>query len=201
MALRGITPLPVSASAPVDATYVTLSTDATLTNERVLTAGTNISLVDSGPGGTITINATGGGSQAALQFQDEGINLGASGTVDTVNFTGGGVTASRAVNTVTVNIPAGGAGTFAITEVEVDFGTTPTWDASFVITDASVVNSTYKVIVQESGKAATGRATGDSLWDSIVVTALPAAGSFTAQCRAVPGPVVGKRKLHYSLAA
>lgn len=44
--------------APTNATYVTLSTDATLTNERVLTAGTNITLTDAGAGSTITVAAS-----------------------------------------------------------------------------------------------------------------------------------------------
>jgi hypothetical protein len=48
--------------APTDATYVTLSTNGTLTNERVLTAGSGISLTDGGAGSTITISATGGGA-------------------------------------------------------------------------------------------------------------------------------------------
>lgn len=47
--------------APTNATYVTLSNDATLTNERVLTAGSGISIVDAGAGSTVTISATGGG--------------------------------------------------------------------------------------------------------------------------------------------
>lgn len=42
--------------APTDATYVTLSTDATLTNERVLTAGAGIDITDGGAGSTITID-------------------------------------------------------------------------------------------------------------------------------------------------
>lgn len=45
--------------APTDAAYVTLSTDATLTDERVLTAGTGISIVDGGAGSTVTVSATG----------------------------------------------------------------------------------------------------------------------------------------------
>lgn len=44
-------------SAPYDAQYVTLATNATLTNERVLTAGANITLTDAGAGSTITIAA------------------------------------------------------------------------------------------------------------------------------------------------
>lgn len=51
--------------APTNATYVTLSNDATLTNERVLTAGTGISIVDGGAGSTITISASGGGGGLA----------------------------------------------------------------------------------------------------------------------------------------
>ena len=44
--------------APVDATYVTLSTNGTLTDERVLTAGTNVSITDGGAGSTVTIAST-----------------------------------------------------------------------------------------------------------------------------------------------
>jgi len=46
--------------APVDAEYLVLSTDATLTDERVFTAGTGVSTVDGGPGGayTISVDAT-----------------------------------------------------------------------------------------------------------------------------------------------
>ncbi len=40
---------------PTDATYVTLSTNGTLTNERVLTAGTGISITDAGAGSSATV--------------------------------------------------------------------------------------------------------------------------------------------------
>ena len=43
--------------APTSAQYVTLATDATLTNERVLTAGTGITLTDAGAGSTLTVAA------------------------------------------------------------------------------------------------------------------------------------------------
>lgn len=48
--------------------------------------------------------------QTDIQFQDESINLGTSGTVDTVDFTGSGVTATRTGNKVTVNVTGGGGG-------------------------------------------------------------------------------------------
>lgn len=47
--------------APETAQYVVLATNGTLTNERVLTAGTGISITDGGAGSTVTIEATGGG--------------------------------------------------------------------------------------------------------------------------------------------
>ncbi len=42
--------------APSDGEYVTLSTDATLTDERVLTAGDGVVLTDGGAGSTITVD-------------------------------------------------------------------------------------------------------------------------------------------------
>ena len=47
--------------APTNAQYVTLATNGSLSAERVLTAGSNISLTDGGAGGTLTIAATAGG--------------------------------------------------------------------------------------------------------------------------------------------
>ncbi len=45
--------------APKDAQYLTLATNATLTNERVVTAGNGITLTDAGAGSTLTIASTG----------------------------------------------------------------------------------------------------------------------------------------------
>lgn len=95
--------------------------------------------------------------------------------------------------------PAGGGGGGTWTEIEVDFGTTPVADKLFSVSDGTV-SSTSKVIIMESGKAATGRIAGDAEWDSITAAALPATGSFTIYALARPGPVVGKRKLHYTVA-
>ena len=44
--------------APINAEYVVMALDPTLTQERVLTAGTNITIVDGGANGPVTINAT-----------------------------------------------------------------------------------------------------------------------------------------------
>ena len=86
----------------------------------------------------------------------------------------------------------------SVTETEVDFGTTPTTDKLFTITDAGV-SSTSKIIIQETGKPATDRAAGDAQWDSITYAAYPGTGSFTVYAKA-SGSVVGKRKVEYMVA-
>lgn len=50
--ISDVTSLPASA----DATYVTLSANSELTNERVLSAGTGMAVVDGGAGGSVTLN-------------------------------------------------------------------------------------------------------------------------------------------------
>lgn len=95
------------------------------------------------------------------------------------------------------DLNATGAGS-VWTEYEIDFGTLPRFDALFTITDAAV-SSTSKIIISETGKPATGRVAGDSQWDYISLAALPVAGSFTVYAMAIPGPVVGKRKIQYQV--
>jgi hypothetical protein len=51
-----------SGAAPDSASYVVIGSNAILTNERALAAGSGISIVDGGAGAAVTISATGGGS-------------------------------------------------------------------------------------------------------------------------------------------
>lgn len=51
--------------APTNASYVTMALNATLTNERVLTAGTNITITDGGANGPVTIAAATGAPSTA----------------------------------------------------------------------------------------------------------------------------------------
>jgi hypothetical protein len=46
---------------------VVLATNGTLTNERVLTAGSGISITDGGAGSSVTIEATGGSGLSQAQ--------------------------------------------------------------------------------------------------------------------------------------
>jgi len=94
----------------------------------------------------------------------------------------------------------GGGGSATWTEIEVDFGSSPVYDATFTVTDAAV-SSTTEVAVIQSGNAATDRGSGDALWDSISYAAQQGSGSFTLYALATPGPVVGKRKILYQIGA
>jgi hypothetical protein len=97
----------------------------------------------------------------------------------------------------TLNAAGGGGSTW--TEAEVDF-LTPSYDYQFTVTDATV-GVASKITVIPCGKAATGRTADDWQWDGITFAALPAVGSFTLYATAHPGPVVGKRKIQYSVAS
>jgi hypothetical protein len=78
---------PSGTGAPASASYVTLGTDGTLSSERVLTAGTGISLTDGGAGSTITVTNTSPGGGLVLL---ESHSASASATLDftTRNATG-----------------------------------------------------------------------------------------------------------------
>lgn len=115
-----------------------------------------------------------------------------------LNFTGAGVTVTDTAGETVVNISAGGGASW--TEIEVDFGATPVYSASFTITDAAI-SAASKVQVLPCGKAATGRTADDWAWDGAVFAALPGSGSATCYAHFLPGPVVGLRKIQYSVGA
>tara|TARA_R110002050_G_scaffold122428_1_gene241008 strand:- start:362 stop:2242 length:1881 start_codon:yes stop_codon:yes gene_type:complete len=89
--------------APTDAEYVTLSANGSLTNERVLTAGTGIGLVDGGAGSTLTIF-------------NSGVTLLTAGTGISLNSSTGGV--------VITNTVAAGTITGSITDNQIAVGAT-----------------------------------------------------------------------------
>lgn len=95
--------------------------------------------------------------------------------------------------------PAGGGGG-TWTEVEIDFGSVPVYEATFTITDAAITSPAVKMAIIPCGKAATGRTADDWQWDGGTFAANPGTGS--AECFAAffPGPIVGRRTLQYQVA-
>jgi len=93
--------------APVDGGYV-VWTSVGSTNERILTAGTNVTIDTSTPG-QIIVNSSGGGSSSFdggySLVQDDGVDLTKRSTVD---FTGSGVTCTDTGSKTSCDIPGGG---------------------------------------------------------------------------------------------
>jgi hypothetical protein len=76
-----------------------------------------------------------------------------------MNFVGAGVTASVSTGTATVTI-TGGAGSFGVTQTEVDLGSTPKKDGSFTISNGAITNG-QRMIITQAGDALTGKGAGD----------------------------------------
>ncbi len=76
--------IPSGGAAPYDASYLTLATNATLINERVLTAGTGIQFTDNGAGSTLVVTNNG---------------------VTSITGTANQVIASAATGAVTLSLP------------------------------------------------------------------------------------------------
>lgn len=80
-----------SGFAPTDATYITLSANATLTNERVLTAGKNVFITDAGANSTVTVEvnaltSTTSATTNLLVTSNSVLIVDASGGAKTVNL-------------------------------------------------------------------------------------------------------------------
>jgi hypothetical protein len=130
-----------------------------------------------------------------LLVQDEGTT---QGSVDTINFTGSAVTASVSGSTATINI-VGGSGSFSMTQVEIDFGSTPTSYKTFVISDASITSSS-KILVMQAGDAPTGKSADENEMDYLKFSAIPGSGQFTLNAYSIDGSVINKFKINYTIA-
>lgn len=92
----------------------------------------------------------------------------------------------------------GGGGGVTLTEVEIDFGSTPVTSKTFTITDAAVTGPTKNILVYTSPNVATGRAGNDWELDMPFFSALAGTGDFTLSV-IFHSHVVGKRKINYQI--
>lgn len=87
----------------------------------------------------------------------------------------------------------------SITKVELDFGATPVDSIQFTVVDAAVSTSS-KIIIVQSGEAATGRDADENEMDPIHVSAKPETGQFKVLAHSLKGRVTGKFKFNYQVA-
>lgn len=110
-AFRALVTADLPASLGLTQTFVTQAAEASLSNSRVLTAGTNITITDHGPGAALTIASTASGGGGTLQssvFTANGtFNVPASVTAVWLTMIGGGGSGSAST---TVGGGGGGAG-------------------------------------------------------------------------------------------
>jgi hypothetical protein len=195
--------------APTNASYVTLSTDGTLTAERVLTAGSGISITDGGPGGAVTVASTvtpgvptsrtisttaplagGGDLSADRTLTISTFTSGASGIVPASG--GGTVNFLRADGTWAA--PAGGGGVAATAYVQ--FGGVANTRQTANVVAASVTPAS---IISVSWGAVQNTDDNDPEMDDITFNAIPGTGSFTlvASCQ---NQFLGRCRVNYTVA-
>lgn len=105
-------------------------------------------------------------------------------------------TAHTHVTADITDLPAPGGGSVSVCEV--DFGATAARSRRFTVVDAAIT-ATSKLIVAQSGIAATGKAADENEIDALVARATPNAGSMTVYVDALHGFLRGKYKLNYTV--
>lgn len=86
----------------------------------------------------------------------------------------------------------------AFTDVQIDFGANPVFDAKISIVDGAAAPGQY-VVINLGNKFASAAELDGYQWDGLIVAAVPAAGQIDLYIQANPGPVSGTREISYAL--
>ena len=176
--------------APTNASYVVLGLDAGLTAERVLTAGSGISITDGGAGGPVTIACTvspgvptsrqinttapltgGGALSADLTL---GVDLFTDVDDGIVPASGGGTVNFLRADGTWAAPASGGGGAYGTAYV--DFGATPGTRLTATVVDAAVTPSSVVVVTWGDVQLTDDN---DPELDPITFFATPGSGQFT----------------------
>ena len=90
-----------------------------------------------------------------------------------------------------------GINSSVITQVELDFGSTPTRSKKFTITNANVTASS-QLQMWQSADAPTGRSNDENEMDAFVCRVYASTGTIIAYIDSLLGPVAGKYKFNYA---
>jgi Protein of unknown function (DUF2793) len=174
---------------------------------RLTVSSAAVLLNHAGAGHRLKINKSAAADTASILFQDGfsgRAEFGLAGDDDfhvKVSADGSLWTAAITIDRETgvVNFPAGytpsgGGGTAA--EAEIDFGSSGARSKKFTVAAAGVTAAS-RIIVTQSGKAATGRSSDENEMDALMLRAVPGAGAFTLYADALTGLVNGKFKINY----
>ncbi len=89
-----------------------------------------------------------------------------------------------------------GGGTLDIKQTEIDFGTIPVGEASFTVSDSSVL-VTSQLMGNVAYEAPTGKELDELEMDSLDLKFAPGAGQFTLYARGLDGYIADKFKVNY----
>lgn len=132
------------------------------------------------------------GDQSAIQFKDEGVNLGALGTVTSEDFVGAGVLATRVGNAVTVTIPgAGGTAGGSVYDVQDASNFAIVSGTTLTITNAgTTIRSGNTGETTKAGVAAVYGSGSDTVAVAPYATAITDSAALYTQLKALTGTAI-----------
>lgn len=100
----------------------------------------------------------------------------------------------RVLSAANIPFTSGGA---TVSQVEVDVGSTPLFEQTFTITDASVISPAHKITGQVSGDTPTGKMSDEVEMDSYEILFTAGTGNFSMTLRGLEGYISDKFKIDY----
>lgn len=131
-----------------------------------------------GSGGDLDVTGGGGSGQAAIQFKEEGVNIGSSGAITSIDFVGSSITAS-VVGTALTLTDAGGGGGSGATYARTTVTTLTSLAGASIPYDNTIPQNTEGVEFTALSTTITPASASDVLMVEVVLPTVTAAASIT----------------------